>query len=34
MIARLMDKPLKVEDEIARVRPPGSEVERLLAIII
>jgi dTDP-glucose 4,6-dehydratase len=31
LIARLMDKPMRIEGEDARVRPEGSEVERLLA---
>ena len=31
LIARLMDKPICIEGEDARVRPEGSEVERLLA---
>jgi len=31
MIARLMKKPLKIETEKQRLRPDGSEVERLLA---
>ena len=31
LIARLMGKPIRIEDEDARVRPDGSEVERLLA---
>ena len=31
LIARVMDKPIRIEGEDARVRPEGSEVERLLA---
>lgn len=31
LIARLMGKPMRIEGEDARVRPEGSEVERLLA---
>lgn len=31
LIARLMDKPMRIEGEDVRVRPGGSEVERLLA---
>ena len=31
LIARLMDKPIRIEGEDTRVRPEGSEVERLLA---
>ncbi len=31
LIARLMDKPMRIESEDTRVRPVGSEVERLLA---
>ena len=31
LIARLVDKPIRIESEAARVRPEGSEVERLLA---
>lgn len=31
LIASLMDKPISIEGEDARVRPEGSEVERLLA---
>jgi dTDP-glucose 4,6-dehydratase len=31
LIARLMNKPIEIESEDARVRPEGSEVERLLA---
>jgi len=31
LIARLMDKPVNVEGENTRMRPEGSEVERLLA---
>ena len=31
LIARLMDRPLEIEDEVGRVRPAGSEVERLVA---
>ena len=27
----MMDKPLIIEDESSRIRPPGSEVERLVA---
>ncbi len=31
LIARLMDKPMRIENEEVRMRPAGSEVERLLA---
>ena len=31
LIALLMDKPILIESDDARVRPEGSEVERLLA---
>lgn len=31
LIARLMDKPMRIEGEATRLRPEGSEVERLLA---
>ncbi len=31
LIARLMDKPIRIENEEVRMRPAGSEVERLLA---
>lgn len=31
LIARLMDKPIDIESDDLRMRPEGSEVERLLA---